>query len=87
MQQHKFKTSGVLFYFALSDVSLIGFSISKNLGCAVLRNRFKRNCRALCLSNKNNQSVLLVVRPLLSLKKIENLPLCFDRFYKFVGCA
>ena len=84
--QHKFKASGILFYFVLSKKSLIGFAVNKKLGNAVLRNRFKRRCRALFFSKKNSFHLHLLVQPVVPLKEINCLPLCFDKLCEFVNC-
>ena len=85
--QHKFKTSGVLFYFVLSKKPLIGFAVNKKLGNAVLRNRFKRRCRSLLFSNKNSFHLRLLVQPVAPLNEIDSLPLCFDKLREFVNSA
>jgi len=84
LNNNKFKSSGVLFNFTFSKSSLIGFSINKKLGSAISRNRFKRQCRFLLFSKKNDYQIHLIVRPLVPLDEICNLSLCFDGLYSFV---
>ncbi len=75
----------LLFYYQ-DNRSGVSFIVSKKLGNAVLRNQFKRRCRALFLQkNKTYHKTLqIIVRPQ---KKLQNnyswneLISTFDEFY------
>ncbi len=86
-QKNQIKYSGVLFYYVLSKKPSIGFAINKKLGNAVLRNRFKRQSRSLFVSKKKLGELSVVVRPVVPLRGIKNLSLCFDKLCESVSNA
>ena len=61
------------FYFCFSKNEALGFIINKKLGGAVVRNNFKRKCRALySMLLKNQKNVLaLIVYPQCKLNEVD----------------
>ena len=87
LKKPKSSSCGDLFFqFTPSSNALIGFSVGKSVGGAVLRNRFKRKCRALFFSDffKLN-SIHLIVRPKVPLCKIKNLHSSFEELKKHIA--
>tara|TARA_A100001037_G_C14932465_1_gene536671 strand:- start:150 stop:467 length:318 start_codon:yes stop_codon:yes gene_type:complete len=61
----------LLFYYRKNVCSEISFIVSRNKGNAVVRNLFKRRCRALFDNHKNRhlQNMQIIIKPT---KKIKN---------------
>ena len=57
----------VIIYYKRSDHTKIGFSVSKKIGNAVIRNRVKRRLREICRKNielfSSNYNFIFIARP------------------------
>ena len=72
----------LLFYYTKNKVG-ISFVVNRKKGNAVLRNLFKRRCRALYQQNNSLQNFQVIIKPSASLKNNyswKELKLSFDAF-------
>tara|TARA_B100000579_G_scaffold421043_1_gene421404 strand:+ start:138 stop:458 length:321 start_codon:yes stop_codon:yes gene_type:complete len=70
----RFKTKNLSFKYSLSSGVGLAFSVRRQMGGAVLRNRFKRKARALFLGGLfNDVPVHVLIHPLYSLSKHPSL--------------
>ena len=79
----------LLFYYD-NQPSAISFIVNRKKGGAVLRNQFKRRCRALFNSYKNNElkNMRIIIKPNKVLKNNyswKELNLSFESFFSKLG--
>jgi len=78
---NQFKTKKISFKYSPSSRLGIAFSVRRQMGGAVLRNRFKRKARALFLGGLfNSLSINILVHPLY---KLNRNPSLLDDFILF----
>jgi len=78
---NRFKTKNLSFKYSLSPGLRLAFSVSRKVGGAVLRNRFKRKTRALFLGGLfNGVPVHVLIHPLY---KLNRRPSLVDDFVLF----
>ncbi len=75
----------LLFYYTLNNNTAISFIVSRHKGNAVLRNQFKRRCRALLVqySTKKLKGYSVIIKPNQKIKgnySWEELSLSFEEF-------
>ncbi len=75
----------LLFYYDINDQPGISFIVSRRTGNAVIRNKFKRRCRALFQKHSANQlqKYTIIVKPKKSIKNHyswDELSLSFEDF-------
>jgi len=72
----------LLFYYQKNKIG-ISFIVNRKKGSAVLRNLFKRRCRALYQQNNSFKKIQVIIKPANSLKNNyswKELKLSFDTF-------
>tara|TARA_B100001123_G_scaffold449379_1_gene614465 strand:+ start:1385 stop:1702 length:318 start_codon:yes stop_codon:yes gene_type:complete len=75
----------LLFYYKKEHKTAISFIVSKKMGSAVIRNKFKRRCRSLFNTYQKNQlkNYQIIIKPQHRIDEQyswDNLSLCFAEF-------